>query len=155
MVRPTWDEFFINIAKEVAKRSTCDRANVGCVAVDKDNQVVATGYNGSISGMPHCDDVGHLVVNNHCLRSEHSERNLLASAARRGASIKGGTLYTSHFPCWFCFRLLCQAGISTIKFDQVKKNDILPEVIPLIEAAPTKLLHISGVSFTEHLKTLS
>ena len=92
MTRPDWDEYFLNIAREVAKRSTCPRASVGAVIV-KDNRILATGYNGSPPGKPHCTEVGCLVVNDHCERVIHAETNAIAQAAKFGISINGATLY--------------------------------------------------------------
>ena len=121
--RPSWPEYFMGIAEWTAKRSTCDRANVGSVIV-KDNRQIAAGYNGAISGQPHCDEAGHLLVNGRCLRSNHSELNALISAARLGISVVGGTIYATHFPCWACFKALLAAGITHIRFKEMKMGGI-------------------------------
>jgi dCMP deaminase len=121
--RPSWDEFFIKIAEEFATRGTCDRANVGCVIVDKDKRVVSVGYNGSISGLPHCDDVGHYMIDSHCLRTLHSEQNAICSAAKLGNKIDGCMIYTTHFPCWKCFQLLAQSGIKKIIYNVSYRKD--------------------------------
>ena len=92
MTRPDWDLYFIKIAKEVASRSTCPRAAVGAVIV-KDNRILATGYNGAPEGEPHCEDVGCLMVDNHCQRAIHAETNAIAQAAKHGVSVEGATLY--------------------------------------------------------------
>lgn len=88
--RQSWDEYFIRIAEEVATRSTCNRKHVGAVIV-RERSILATGYNGSIRGMPHCDDVGHLMVNDHCIRTVHAEANAIAQAARNGVRIEGAS----------------------------------------------------------------
>lgn len=92
MGRPSWDDYFLNIAKEVSKRSTCPRASVGAVIV-KDHRILSTGYNGAPPGEPHCTDVGCLMENNHCERTIHAETNAVAQAARFGVLINGATLY--------------------------------------------------------------
>ena len=92
MERPNWDEYFMNIAREVASRATCDRASVGAVIV-KDHRILSTGYNGAPPGEPHCTDAGCLMENNHCERTIHAETNAVAQAARFGVPIDGATLY--------------------------------------------------------------
>ena len=94
MNRPSWDTYFLEIAKLVASRSTCPRASVGAVIV-KNNRILSTGYNGAPPGEPHCVDVGCLMVNNHCERTVHAETNAVIQAARFGISVDGATLY-----CW-------------------------------------------------------
>ena len=83
--RPSWDEYFLEIAKVVAQRSTCDRANVGAV-IARNKVILSTGYNGAPRGLPHCDDVGHEIVDGHCVRTIHAEANAIAQAARNGAA---------------------------------------------------------------------
>lgn len=90
--RPSWDEYFLRIAKVVASRSTCPRASVGAVVV-KDNRIIASGYNGSLPNSPHCTEVGCLMVNGHCERVIHAETNAIAQAAKIGIAIYGATLY--------------------------------------------------------------
>lgn len=92
MKRPDWNTYFINIAKEVAKRSTCPRASVGAVIV-KDNRILSTGYNGAPPGEPHCTDVGCLMENNHCERTIHAETNAVAQAAKFGVAVNNSVMY--------------------------------------------------------------
>lgn len=113
VMRPDWNSYFMSIANVASTRSTCDRKAVGAVIV-KDFTILATGYNGSIRGQPHCDEVGHLIVNNHCVRTVHAETNAIAQAACHGAAIKGATLYCNTVPCWECFRVVANAGITKI-----------------------------------------
>ena len=80
--RVSWEKYFINIAVEVSKRSTCDRKNVGAVIV-KNKMILSTGYNGSIRGLPHCDEIGHEMVNGHCVRTTHAEANAIVQAAKK------------------------------------------------------------------------
>ncbi len=108
--RPGWDTYFMGFARAAAARATCDRRHVGAVIV-VDRQVAATGYNGSVRGLPHCDDVGHDMVDGHCVRTIHAEMNALAQAARRGVRVEGASIYTTASPCWACFRVLVNAGI--------------------------------------------
>jgi len=93
--RPTWNQYFAELATLTAARSTCPRASVGCVLV-KDNRVVSTGYNGSAPGMPHCTDVGCFTEHNHCIRTIHAEVNAIAQAARTGVTTEGATAYVTH-----------------------------------------------------------
>src|ERR1700716_4026026 len=101
-VRASWDEYFMNIAREVATRSTCDRKRVGAVIV-RDKSILATGYNGSIRGLPHCDEEGHTMEAGHCTRVIHAECNAIAQAAKHGVRVENGTVYVTASPCWSCF----------------------------------------------------
>lgn len=121
-VRKPWDQYFIEQALHVAERGTCSRARVGCVLV-KENRVIATGYNGSPKGMPHCDDIGHLMKNGHCVRTNHAEENALLQCARLGISSEGATAYVTHEPCLYCTRQLNQAGIKRIVYVKPYPND--------------------------------
>ncbi len=116
IMRASWDEFFMRMAVSVAQRGTCDRARVGCVLVSKFKSVIATGYNGSLPGTPHCDDVGHLMDDGGCIRTSHSESNAIAQAAREGRATDGATAYVTLFPCPSCPKCLVQAGVKRIVF---------------------------------------
>lgn len=113
--RPSWDEYFLEIAKVIAKRSTCDRANVGAVIV-KDKVILSTGYNGAPRGLPHCDDIGHEIVDGHCIRTIHAEANAIAQAARNGAAIEGATIYLTISPCYDCFKMMINSGIKEVVY---------------------------------------
>jgi dCMP deaminase len=113
--RPSWDEYFLGITREVAKRSTCDRARVGAIIV-KDRRILTTGYNGAPAGLPHCDEVGHLMVGGHCVRTLHAEQNAIIQAAQHGVSVAGGTLYVTHQPCLTCAKMIINAGIRRVVF---------------------------------------
>src|SRR3989344_5209045 len=102
-IRPTWDEYFMALSEMVASRSTCERAHVGSVIM-RDKRVLSTGYNGSPAGMPHCDDSGHEMVEGHCVRTIHAEMNAIIQAAKNGVNINGSELYSTHFPCYNCFK---------------------------------------------------
>lgn len=113
MARPNWDEYFMKLAMLASERATCPRMHCGCVLV-KDREVVATGYNGSIPGDAHCEDVGCLVVDNHCVRTNHAEMNAIVQAARKGHIVDGGTAYVTNMPCTTCAKALIAAGIKRV-----------------------------------------
>ncbi|HJM10734.1 MAG TPA: dCMP deaminase family protein, partial [Candidatus Marinimicrobia bacterium] len=111
--RISWEEYFMNIAGEVATRSTCDRKHVGAVIV-RDKNILATGYNGSIRGLAHCSDAGHEMENDHCVRTIHAEANAIVQAARNGVRIKNSEIYVTASPCYDCFKMIANAGITAI-----------------------------------------
>jgi len=111
--RPSWDEYFLKLAMLASERSTCPRMHCGCVLV-KDKFVLSTGYNGSIAGQPHCEDVGCLIVDNHCVRTNHAEMNALTQAAVHGVNIKGATAYITNMSCTNCAKALIASGIKRI-----------------------------------------
>lgn len=111
--RPDWDQYFLKLAMLASERATCPRMHCGCVIV-KDKHVVATGYNGSIPGDDHCEDVGCWIVNNHCIRTNHAEMNALMQAAKRGNSVEDATAYVTNMPCTTCAKALIAAGIKRI-----------------------------------------
>lgn len=120
--RVDWHTYFMNIARQAATRSTCDRKHVGAVIV-RDRTILSTGYNGSIRGMPHCDDVGHLLENDHCVATVHAEANAIIHAAKNGVRIEGAELYTTASPCWNCFKLIANAGIRTIYYAEFYRDE--------------------------------
>ena len=109
-MRPSWDEYFLKLAMIASERATCPRMHCGCVLV-KDKYVLSTGYNGSLPGLDHCEDVGCLIVDNHCVRTNHAEMNAIAQAARHGISIDGAIAYVTNMPCTTCAKALLAAGI--------------------------------------------
>ncbi|HCP15280.1 MAG TPA: cytidine deaminase [Peptococcaceae bacterium] len=123
MRRPDWDDYFMNIAKLVATRSTCLRRQVGCVVV-KDRRILSTGYNGAPSGVAHCGEIGCLretkgvpAGERHELcRGVHAEQNAIIQGARHGVSILGGTVYCTDQPCNICTKMLINAGIQEIVY---------------------------------------
>ncbi len=125
--RVGWHEYFMGIARQAATRSTCDRKHVGAVIV-RDKTILSTGYNGSIRGMPHCDDVGHVMENGHCVATVHAEANAIIQAAKNGVRIDGADLYTTASPCWSCFKLIANAGIRTIYFGEFYRDERSIEV---------------------------
>lgn len=113
--RPSWDDYFIEMARLAAARGTCPRRRVGSVLV-RDNRLIATGYNGAVRGAPHCDDEGCLMVDGHCVRAVHSELNALLQCAAHGLSSMGSTLYCTDFPCVHCAKAVVQAGVRVVVF---------------------------------------
>jgi dCMP deaminase len=119
MNRQKWDDYFLSIASAVAMRATCPRASVGAVIV-RDKRIIATGYNGSAPGEPHCTDVGCLMKDGHCQRAIHAETNAVAQCARFGIPTDGATLYywdsqcRPYDDCVKCTQIMKAAGIVRI-----------------------------------------
>ena len=121
-VRPTWDEYFMEVCRAIAKRATCARGRSGCV-IARDYLLLGTGYVGAPRGLPHCDDVGHQFkkvqhedgsISQHCVRTVHAEQNAICQAAKRGISIDGATLYCKMTPCRTCAMLIINCGIKRV-----------------------------------------
>ena len=140
--RVTWDEYFMNIARVVATRATCDRKHVGALLV-RDKTILSTGYNGSIRGLPHCSDAGHMMEDGHCVRTVHAEANAIIQAARNGVAIDGATIYTTASPCWPCFKLIANAGLSAISFGEFYRE---PRILEYAERAGIRLIDLGGVA---------
>ena len=124
--RVSWGTYFMNIAKEVATRSTCDRKYVGAVIV-REKTILSTGYNGSIKGLPHCDEAGHEMVDDHCIRTTHAEANAIVQAAKNGVEINKSDIYVTASPCYNCFKLIANAGIKTIYYGEFYREDRILE----------------------------
>ena len=127
MERASWEEYFMSIAKQVASRSTCDRKHVGAVIV-RDRTILSTGYNGSIRGMPHCDEVGHMMENEHCVATIHAETNAVLQAAKNGVMVDKGEIYITASPCWPCFKMLANAGIKKIYYGEFYRDERIFDV---------------------------
>lgn len=138
-MRPSWDDYFINISMAVAQRSTCERAHVGAVLV-KDKRILTTGFNGSPSGQGHCDDIGHLMVDGHCVRTIHAETNAIIQAALHGVSTRGAICYVTHFPCINCTKILINAGVSQVVYLNNYRTD--ENALHFFEQANIKLTKI-------------
>jgi dCMP deaminase len=119
--RASWDEYFMNIARVVASRATCDRKHVGAVLV-RDRTILSTGYNGSIRGLRHCAEDGHMMEDGHCVRTVHAEANAIIQAAKNGVAIDGATVYTTASPCWPCFKLIANSGCARIVFGEFYRD---------------------------------
>lgn len=146
--RPTWDEYFLRIAEEVAKRSTCLRRHVGAILV-LDKYILATGYNGPPSGVPHCDEAGCLREQlnvpsgerHELCRGLHGEMNAILQAARHGTRIDGATLYSTHHPCSLCAKMLINGGIRRVVVredypDELGKQMLRQAAIPIDVVGP-------------------
>lgn len=116
--RPSFPEIFMKEAELWSERSTCNRLAVGAVIV-RDNRTVAQGYNGSISGHPHCCDAGDLMYEGGCKRTIHAEMNALMMCAKLGIATEGATLYVTHYPCPDCMKHINQAGIKTVVYKEM------------------------------------
>ena len=125
--RISWHKYFMNIAKEVAARSTCNRKAVGAVIV-RDKQILSTGYNGSIKNMPHCCDVGCDIVDGHCVATVHAEANAIIQAAKNGVNINDSDIYVTASPCWNCFKLIANSGIKRIIYGEFYRDEKSLEV---------------------------
>jgi dCMP deaminase len=126
--RPSWDEYFVKIAKDVASRATCLRRHVGAVIV-KDKRILTTGYNGAPMGLAHCDDVGCHMVNGHCVRCLHAEQNAIIQGALFGVSTAGATIYCTDQPCTMCAKMIVNAGIVRIVAARHYPDEYALEVI--------------------------
>jgi len=135
--RPSWHQYFMTITRQVAERSTCQRAKVGAVIV-RDKNILATGYNGAPAGMPHCIDVGCLMYQSktpngeteeNCFRTIHAEMNAIAQAAKNGSTIKDASIYITHTPCIHCLKVLVNTGIKSIYYEKPYKLHTLDELL--------------------------
>jgi len=151
--RPSWDEYFMTIAEQVAERSTCLRRRTGAVLV-KDKRILATGYNGVPAGLSHCDQVGCLRErravpsgsNHELCRGIHAEQNAVIQAARHGIAIDGAVVYCTHSPCVLCAKILLNAGVvdfvycreypDPLSAELLAEAGITPRVVPAAPTAP-------------------
>ncbi|GAW93826.1 comE operon protein 2 [Calderihabitans maritimus] len=147
--RLSWDEYFMEITEVVAKRSTCLRRQVGAI-ITRDNRILSTGYNGAPSGLAHCDEVGCLreakgvpAGEKHELcRGVHAEQNAVIQAATYGASIKGGTLFTTYHPCVLCTKILINAGIKRVVYRGDYPDNL---AVKLMQEAGIEVVRFSGL----------
>jgi dCMP deaminase len=137
--RIDWDTYFMRIAREVSERSTCDRKHVGAVIV-RDKTILSTGYNGSIRGLPHCDDIGHMMENTHCVATVHAEANAIIQAAKHGTVINGADIYVTASPCWDCFKLIANSGIKRIFYHEFYRDE---RIIKIARRAGIELMQVA------------
>ncbi|HHU36101.1 MAG TPA: cell division protein DedD [Treponema sp.] len=146
--RPSWDEYFLEVCHAIEKRATCDRGRSGCV-IAHGNQILVTGYVGSPTGLPHCDEVGHQfkkmqhedgTITQHCVRTVHAEQNAICQAARRGISIEGASLYCKMTPCRTCAMLIINCGISRVVAE--RRYHDCADTIAMFKQAGIQLEHI-------------
>ncbi len=131
-IRPSWDEYFMRIVHVVSERGTCDRGRTAVIAV-KNRRIIATGYVGSPVGLPHCDEVGHLMhkvinddgtISQHCIRTVHGEQNVICQAARFGISLDSATMYMKITPCFVCAKMIINSGIKRIVAEKRYHKDV-------------------------------
>lgn len=136
--RVSWEKYFMNIAREVATRSTCDRKHVGAVIV-RGKTILATGYNGSIRGLAHCDDAGHEMENTHCVRTVHAEANAIVQSARNGVRLEDSEIYVTASPCYDCFKMIANSGINKIYFGEFYRDEKVIELANKLDIELTDL----------------
>ena len=141
MTRPSFDEYFMQIADVVSSRSTCNRKKVGAV-ITKERRIVSTGYNGAPHGLPHCSEVGCQMVNDHCVRTTHAEQNAVIQCALHGVSSNNATVYSTASPCLICAKILVNAGIKRVVF---KEKYGEKEALELFDAAGVEVDYVETV----------
>lgn len=151
--RPSWDVYFLKLAMLASERATCPRMHCGCILV-KNRHVISTGYNGSLPGSPHCYTEGCLVVNNHCVRTNHAEINAICQAARLGLPLQGACAYITNMPCTSCAKALIAAGINRIVIfsdyhDTLAERFFNEANVELVRLAmPERIIHYDLDSFS-------
>ncbi len=146
MPRPSWDEYFMSIAEQVAGRSTCLRRHTGAVLV-KDKRILATGYNGTPTGLAHCEQIGCLREQRNIASGEkhelcrgiHAEQNAVIQAARHGTAIDGASVYSTHQPCVLCAKILINAGVTDIVFRDPYPDPLSEELLSEAGIVPRAL----------------
>lgn len=158
-IRPSWDEYFMEVANAIAKRATCDRGRSGCV-IARNRQILVTGYVGSPTGLPHCDEVGHLFkkvdhgdghVTQHCVRTVHAEQNAICQAAKLGIALEGSTLYCRMTPCRTCAMLIINCGIVRVVCERkyhagIESEEIFREAGIQLDYVVDEILHYDNQS---------
>jgi dCMP deaminase len=148
-----WHEYFMSVAHLISQRATCQRAHIGAVVVH-DNNILATGYNGAPSGLPHCDEEHCLIytsihpdgtVEENCMNTIHAEINAIAQAAKHGTSIKGADIYITASPCINCLKVLINVGIKTIYYDKPYKIENISEIVRL-SGIKLVQVHVENIS---------
>ena len=145
--RLSWDQYFMTITRQVAERSTCNRAKVGAVIVREKN-ILATGYNGAPAGLPHCTEVGCLIyesktptgeMEENCYRTIHAEINAIAQAAKNGVAIRDAAIYVTHTPCIHCLKVLINTGITRVFYEKAYKLHTVNELLGSSDVALAKV----------------
>ena len=135
MTRPSWERYFMSIASQVATRSTCLRRQVGCIIV-LEKRIVSTGYNGAPSGLPHCEEVGCVRETrgvasgerHELCRGLHAEQNAIIQAAMHGTAVRGGSVFCTHKPCILCTKMLINAGVRRVYYEQGYEDEMADEM---------------------------
>jgi dCMP deaminase len=139
----------MKIALAVSERSTCDRAMVGCVLV-REKRILTTGFNGSPTGQAHCDEIGHLMVDGHCVRTIHAETNAIIQAALHGVSTRDAICYVTHLPCINCTKALINAGIARIVYGEAYRVD--ENASSFLKAAEIEFVQYANAHQSEELE---
>ncbi len=151
--RPSWDNYFMEIAELVAKRSTCLRRSVGAIIV-KNKRILATGYNGPPSGLAHCDELGGCLRDKlkipsgerqELSRAVHAEQNAIIQSAKFGISIDGAIIYVTNYPCFICAKMLINAGINKIVYKEGYSDKWAKEIL---KEAKIEVIKYEKVSFS-------
>ena len=150
MARPSWETYFLEITHLVSRRSTCRRRSVGAILV-KDKRILASGYNGAPSGLPHCLEVGCLRELNQVPSGErhelcrglHAEQNVIIQAARHGIPIQGAALYCTTMPCIICAKMIINAGITSVYYEEGYADELSEQ---LFRDAGVQLIHWESVT---------
>jgi dCMP deaminase len=146
MTRPSWERYFMSIAGQVGMRSTCLRRQVGCIIV-LEKRIVSTGYNGAPSGLPHCEEVGCVRETrgvasgerHELCRGLHAEQNAIIQAAMHGTAVRGGSVFCTHKPCILCTKMLINAGVRRVYYEQGYEDEMADE---MAREADLPLIHL-------------
>ncbi len=131
-------KMYLKIALTIAENGTCNRAKIGAVIV-KNSCIIGTGYNGAPRGLPHCIDEGCIIQHNHCIRASHAEENALINAARSGISTLNAIMFTTHSPCYYCFKLCLNAGIKEIYYIHVYEDKLRERTVDFLKFPMTQI----------------
>src|SRR3989338_667143 len=152
-IRPSWDDYFLNLLEPLGKRGTCNRGRSGSVIVSPGNTILATGYVGSPPGQPHCDDVGHMMKtlthedghqSQHCMRTLHAEENAILQCAKDGIKLDGATIYCKMVPCYNCAMRIVRVGIKRVVAQKRYHTD--GQSVKLFNDAGVKLIVIDDTT---------
>lgn len=146
MGRISWEQYFMAQSHIVALRSTCTRLNVGAIIV-RNNRIIASGYNGSVSDGAHCIDHGCYIIEGHCVRTVHAEANAILQCARFGVSTENTEIYVTHYPCLQCCKMIIQSGIRKLYYAEDYRNheyaiDLFKEAGVMTEKVQLNDVHI-------------
>lgn len=152
-IRPTWDEYFLNLLEPLGRRATCDRGRSGAIIVSSGNTILATGYVGAPPGQPHCDEIGHMIrtvidekgnESQHCVRTLHAEENAILQCAKDGIKIENATIYCKMVPCYNCAMRIVRVGIKKVVAQKRYHADELS--LKLFNSAGVELVVIDNVA---------
>lgn len=121
-------QYYRNVLDDLAEKSTCDRANVSAILISQDGRIFSTGYNGAERNAPHCDDVGHLMEEGHCVRTVHAEVNAIINASHIGIPVKGEIMISRYEPCHRCMRVIINSGIEKCFYYKSYQDDYNQDV---------------------------